>query len=36
MLFENYPQLEHAYHIVLEFRNIYKQTNRNVAKGLFL
>lgn len=36
ILFKNHPQIQHAYHIVLEFRNIYKQTHRVLAQDMFL
>ena len=32
LLFENYPDLHRAYKHTLEFRNIYEQTSREIAK----
>lgn len=32
LLFENYPNLHRAYKHTLEFRNIYEQTSREIAK----
>ncbi len=36
LLFENYPDLHQAYKHTLEFRNIYEQTSREIAKEQIL
>lgn len=36
LLFENHPRLEQAYKHTLEFRNIYEQTSRGIAKEQIL
>jgi transposase len=36
ILFEKYPLLEQAYKLVIEFRNIFEQTKREVAKQKFI
>jgi transposase len=36
ILFEKYPLLEQAYKLVIEFRNIFEQTEREVAKQKFI
>lgn len=36
LLFDNYPPLYEAYKHVLEFRNIYEQSSREIAKGKIL
>ena len=35
LLFQKYPELEHAYHHVLAFRNIYEDANRSNAEKRF-
>ena len=35
ILFHKYPELEHAYHHVLAFRNIYEDTNKTNAEARF-
>ena len=35
ILFTNYPELETAYHEILAFRNIYEQTNIDIARLKF-
>ncbi len=35
ILFKKYPELEHAYHHVLAFRNIYEDTNKSNAELRF-
>lgn len=35
ILFHKYPELEHAYHHVLAFRNIYEDTNKSNAETRF-
>jgi transposase len=36
LLFENYPDLHQAYKHTLQFRNIYEQTSREIAKTQIL
>lgn len=36
ILFEKYPDLQHAYHLTLSFRNIYEELNMDNAKLRFL
>ena len=36
LLFENYPDIHQAYKHTLEFRNIYEQTSREIAKEQIL
>ena len=35
ILFHKYPEIEHAYHHVLAFRNIYEDTNKSSAEARF-
>ena len=36
ILFEKYPDLQHAYYLTLSFRNIYEELNMDTAKDRFL